>query len=116
MEEQENTKISYDDFSKIDMRVGTILKVEDHPNADKLYVLKVDLGEENPRTICAGIKSFYKKEELEGMQAVFIANLQPRMLRGVESNGMILAASTKNHEKVILVSPKDRIEEGSKLS
>lgn len=109
-------KVTYNDFAKLDFRVGKILKVEDHPNADKLYVFTVKLGEEKTRTICAGLKAYYKKEDLEGKQAIFVANLAPRELRGVESNGMILAASTENHEQVIFLTPEKEIKEGSKIS
>jgi methionyl-tRNA synthetase len=109
-------KINYEDFAKLDMKVGHITKVEDHPNADKLLVLTVDLAEESQRTICAGLKAFYKKEDLEGKKAVFITNLAPRTLRGIESNGMILAASDNSHEKVVFLSPESDIEVGAKIS
>ena len=108
-------KIPYSDFEKLDLRVGTILEVSDHPKADKLYVLTVDLGESAPRTIVAGLKAFYKKEELQNHQAVFVANLEPAILRGIESNGMILAASTKNKEQVYFISPEQNIASGSKI-
>ncbi len=106
-------KIPYSDFEKLDMRVGKILEVEDHPKADKLYVLKVELGEENPRQIVAGLKPYYKKEQLLGKKAIFIINLEPRMLRGAESNGMILAAG--NESEVFFLTPEKDIEEGSKI-
>jgi len=91
-------KIPFSDFSKLDMRVGKIIKVEDHPNADKLFVMTVDLGEEE-RTIVAGLKGFYSKEELEGKSSIFVVNLEPVSLRGVESNGMIMAASNGPADK-----------------
>ncbi|MGC8805718.1 MAG: methionine--tRNA ligase subunit beta [Candidatus Ratteibacteria bacterium] len=82
--------ISFDDFKKIDMRTGKIISVDDHPAADKLYILQVDLGAEK-RQIVAGIKPYYSKEELVGKTIIIVANLQSRAIRGVESNGMLLA-------------------------
>ncbi|MEK6847365.1 MAG: methionine--tRNA ligase subunit beta [Nanoarchaeota archaeon] len=109
------TKIPYPDFEKLDLRVGKILFVENHPKADKLYVLTVDLGEKENRTIVAGLKPYYKPEDLKGKQAVFVANLQPVVLRGIESNGMILAASTENKSEVIFIAPEKEISPGSKI-
>ena len=105
------TKIPYSDFEKLDLKVGKILEVKDHPNADKLYILTVDLAEEKPRQILAGLKPYYKKEELLNKKAIFIANLEPRDIRGLESNGMILAAdNTKG--KVIFLTVDKEIEAG----
>ncbi len=109
------TKIPFPDFEKLDLRVGTILFVEDHPKADKLYILTVDLGEPTNRTIVAGIKPFYTKEQLKNRQAVFVANLEPINLRGIESNGMILAASTENKSEVVFIKPEKEIQPGSKI-
>ena len=109
------TKIPYSDFAKLDLRVGKILFVEDHPKADKLYVLTVDLGEPTNRTIVAGLKPFYTKEELKNKQAIFVANLEPVILRGIESNGMILAASTENKSEVVFIKPEKEIQPGSKI-
>lgn len=106
-------KIPIQDFAKLDLRVGKILEVDDHPNADKLYVLKVDLGEEYPRTIVAGLKPYYKKSDLINKKAIFIANLQPSKIRGIESNGMILAASS--NDKAIFLTPESDAEVGSKI-
>lgn len=109
------TKIPFTDFEKVDLRVGTILKVENHPKADKLYVLKVDLGEPIARTIVAGLRAHYTHEDLKGKQAVFVANLEPANLRGIESNGMILAASNEGKTKVFFLRPEKQIEPGSKI-
>jgi len=109
-------KIPFSDFAKLDLRVGKILKVEDHPDADKLYVLSVDLGEEEPRTIIAGLKNHYKAEDLEDKSAVFVANLEAAKLRGIESNGMILAASSEDKSSVIFITPEKDIAPGSKIS
>jgi len=94
--------ISYEDFAKVDIRVGTILEVKPHPNADKLLILKIDEGKEEPRQLVAGIKAYYSEEELIGKQLVFLANLEPRTLRGVTSHGMILAAD--DGEKVVVLT------------
>jgi methionyl-tRNA synthetase len=83
---------TYEDFKKIEFRVGKVKDVVDHPNADKLYVVTVDLGDRTKQVV-AGVKNFYKKEDLIGKLVVVVDNLDPAMLRGVESNGMILAAS-----------------------
>lgn len=107
-------KISLNEFQKLDLRVGKVLEVEEHPKADKLYVLKVDLGEPSPRTIVAGLKLYYKKEELIGKKAVFIANLEPATLRGIESNGMILAADDSKGN-VVFISPEKDVEQGAKI-
>ncbi|HWG91605.1 MAG TPA: methionine--tRNA ligase subunit beta, partial [Candidatus Thermoplasmatota archaeon] len=83
--------ITIDDFAKLDLRVGLVKSVENHPKADKLYVLKVDLGFEE-RQILAGLREHVKPEELLGKRIIVIANLAPRQIRGLESNGMVLAA------------------------
>lgn len=83
---------TYDDFKKIEFRVAKVKDVIEHPNADKLYVVTVDLGDRTKQVV-AGIRNFYKKEDLIGKFVVVVDNLDPAMLRGVESNGMLLAAS-----------------------
>ncbi len=107
-------KASYSDFEKLELKVGKIMKVQNHPNADKLYVLIVDLGEEEDRIIVAGLRKNYEKEELEGKKAIFVANLEPSKIRGIESNGMILAASDEEGNVLILCPEKD-IDVGSKV-
>jgi len=84
--------IDFEDFMKVEMRTGRIVSVEDHPNADKLFVITIDEGTDSTRTVCAGLKGHYEPSELEGLNVVFVANLEPRKLRGVMSEGMILAA------------------------
>ena len=84
--------ISYDDFKKLDLRVAQIQKVEPHPNADRLWLLTIRIGEEE-RQIVAGIKQHYTAEELTGKKIVVVANLAPAVIRGIESKGMLLAAS-----------------------
>ncbi|MBL7050956.1 methionine--tRNA ligase [Candidatus Woesearchaeota archaeon] len=88
---------SLDEFSKLELRVSKILKVEDHPDADKLYVIQIDTGGKiggGKRQICAGIKNDYSVDELVGRKIIVVTNLKPAKLRGVESNGMLLAAET----------------------
>jgi len=84
--------IDFEDFMKVEMRTGRIVSVQDHPNADKLFVITIDEGTDSTRTVCAGLKGHYEPSELEGLNVVFVANLEPRKLRGVMSEGMILAA------------------------
>ena len=94
--------IQYDDFDKLDLRVGKVTEVADHPNADKLLVLKVDLGSEI-RQIIAGIRGHYSPEALLGQNIVMVTNLAPRKMRGLESNGMLLAAAAQTDEKTDIV-------------
>lgn len=108
--------IDFSDWEKIDLRVGQIKKVEDIEGADKLYRLEVDLGKElGKRTVCAGIKQHYKKDELKNKKIILFANLASRKLKGIESQGMLLAAVNKDESKVILLSPEKDIEVGSKV-
>ncbi len=107
--------ITFDDFAKIRLRVGKVIEAANHPNADKLLVLKVDLGDEQ-RQICAGIKANYAPEQLIGKNIVMVANLAPRMMRGVESQGMLLAASNSDRSKVIVLTTDADIEPGSAVN
>ena len=81
-----------DPFSKADLRVAKILEVKDHPQADKLYLMHVDLGKLGKRVIVAGMKQFYTKEEIKGKNIVIVTNLKPAKIRGITSKGMLLAA------------------------
>ena len=85
-----------DPFSQVDLRVAEILEVKDHPNADKLYLLHIDLGALGKRVLVAGMKPYYPPEELKGKKIVIVANLEPATIRGVKSNGMLLAAEDSN--------------------
>ena len=93
--------ISYDDFSKLELRIGKIVEADNHSNADKLYVLKVDTGEGIIQMV-AGIKKSYTTEELVGKHVVVITNLEPRTVRGVESHGMVLAAQSGDTISVLI--------------
>jgi methionyl-tRNA synthetase len=103
--------LDFNDFMKVELKVGKITSVEEHPNADKLYVVNLDDGD-NGRVICAGIKQYYTAEQLTGMQVVFVSNLQPRPLRGVTSEGMMLAADDGNGQ-VKLITVDGEISTGS---
>ena len=94
-------KISIDDFVKVDLRVGQVISAEPVPKADKLLHMKVDIGEAEPRTIVAGIAEAYRPEQMVGRKVVIVANLAPRKLRGIESNGMIVAASVEGGRPVL---------------
>ena len=105
----------FSDWEKIDLRVAQIEKIEEIEGADKLYKLSLDVGELGKRTICAGIKQFYKKEELQNKKIIYFSNLKPRMLKGIESQGMLLAASNSDHSKVVLISPLSEIINGARI-
>ncbi len=104
--------IDFGDFAKMDLRVAEIQKVNNIDGADKLYKLEISLGDE-VRTICAGIKQFYSHEDLRGKKIIVLTNLKPRKLQGIESCGMLLAASNQDHSKVSLISPDQDMEVGS---
>ena len=111
--------ISIEDFKKIQMKSGTILSAEKLENADKLLVLSIDVGEESPRTILSGIAEFVDSEDLIGTRCVVVTNLQPRKMRGHESNGMVVAilSETEDGEETFsLVASKDEMPNGSLLS
>lgn len=110
----DSSKISIDDFAKVDLRVGTVLSAEPIPGATKLLKLQVDIGSD-VRQVCAGIAEYYKPEDIVGMKIVLVANLAPRKLRGVESNGMIVAASVGEHGRPVLATFKEEVPNGSRL-
>jgi methionine--tRNA ligase beta chain len=104
--------INFDDFQKMEIRIGTILEAEKVEGADKLLKLKVDLGSEQ-RIIVAGIAKDYKPQTLIGKQLVILTNLEPRVIRGIESQGMILAAVVE--EKAIILKPAKKVPNGTKV-
>src|SRR5699024_8256611 len=112
--EEKDEIITLDDYDKVELKTAEILSCEDHPNADRLYVIKVKLGEEE-RQIVSGIKEFYSPEDLVGKKVVVITNLKPVKLRGVESKGMVLAAEDKDG-KLSLVSTLEDIQSGASIS
>lgn len=103
-------KPTYEDFRKLDIRVAEIESAAPHPNADKLYVLNLKVGDRK-KTIVAGIRKFYGVDELIGKRIVIIDNLEPAVIRGVESQGMLLAAS--QGEDLTLVTPERQISDGA---
>ena len=105
--------VDFSTWEKIDLRIGRIIEVEEIEGADKLYKLDIDIGEEKPRVVCAGIKEYYSKEELKDKKIILFVNLAPRKLRGVESQGMVLAAVDEENDKVVLISPEKDIKVGS---
>ena len=107
--------IKFADFAKIHLRVGRVIEASDHPNADKLLVLKVDLGDEQ-RQVCAGLKGHYTPEQLLGRNLIIVTNLAPRTIRGLESQGMLLAAVSQDESRVVVLSPDGDIEPGSVVS
>jgi methionyl-tRNA synthetase len=99
-----------EDFKKLELKVAEIKEVNDHPNADRLYVITVDLGDKT-KQIVAGIKSSYKKEDLPGKQVVVVDNMEPVVLRGVESQGMLLVVH--DAQGICIVSPERKVSLGS---
>ena len=104
--------ISIQDFSEIDLRVAVITAVEEHPNADKLLVLRIDAGD-GEKQLVAGIKNYYSAEELIGKKIVVVNNLAPAVLRGVESQGMLLAA--RDGDQVVLLTTEKDVGPGSRV-
>lgn len=107
--------ITVDDFSKVEMKVAEVISCEPHPNADRLLVFKLDLGNET-RQVVSGIAKYYKPEELVGKKVVVCTNLKPVVLRGVESNGMILSATKGKKLSILTVDDPDTIKAGGKIS
>jgi methionyl-tRNA synthetase len=110
----EAAKISIEDFAKVEMRAGEVKAAERVPGANKLLKLLVDIGTE-VRQVVAGIAEYYEPEKLIGMKVVLVTNLQPRKLRGVESNGMIVAASVEPEGRPVLVTFKEDVPNGTRL-
>ena len=107
--------ISFSDWEKLDLRNAEILEVEEIKGADKLYKLKIDLGTET-RTLVAGLKQYYTKDELKGKRIIVFVNLEPRTIRGIESKGMVLAISNADHSKVKLLQTDGAVDLGNKVS
>jgi methionyl-tRNA synthetase len=107
--------IEIDDFAKVDLRVGQVLSAERVPKADKLLLMKIDLGEEQPRQILAGIAQYYEPEKLIGRKVVIVANLKPRKLRGLESQGMVVAASYGEEGRPVIATFTEDVPNGARL-
>jgi len=104
--------ISIEEFKKLELKVAKIIEVKDHPYAEKLYIIKVDTGK-NIKQLVAGIKKFYKPEELLNKLIVIVDNLQPAVIRGIESQGMLLAAS--DEKDISLIIPEKEVALGSSV-
>ena len=111
---EKKAEIQYEDFAKLDLKTGIVLQAEKVPKADKLIKLEVDLGFEK-RTIVSGIAMHFDPAAIIGKQVVVVANLAPRKMRGIESNGMILMAEDQNR-KLIFVAPDEQINPGANVS
>jgi methionyl-tRNA synthetase len=107
--------IEIDDFAKVDLRVGQVLSAERVPKADKLLLMKIDVGEEQPRQILAGIAQYYEPEKLIGRKVVIVANLKPRKLRGLESQGMVVAASYGEEGRPVIATFTEDVPNGARL-
>jgi methionyl-tRNA synthetase len=114
-EEIEDNFINIEDFIKVELKVGEVLECEAVPKSDKLLKCKVDLGEENPRQILAGMAQYYSPEEMVGKKIVVVANLKPRKMMGMESNGMICAASIGDGDKPVLATVAEDTPNGARL-
>jgi methionyl-tRNA synthetase len=108
------TYLDFETFMQVELKTGTITSVEDHPNADKLYVVHIDDGTDDGRIVCAGLKDYYTAEQMTGKHVVFVANLKPRKLRGVVSEGMICAADD-GEGAVRLITVDGGIADGSQV-
>ena len=104
--------ITIDQFRQIELKVGTVRAAEPHPNADRLLVLRVDVGGEE-RQLVAGVRAFYEPAALVGRQVVVVANLEPAKLRGVESQGMVLATTDPATNRTVLLRPDDAVAPGA---
>ena len=108
----------FDDFRRIELRIGTVVEVNDHPEAEKLYVLTVDLGEEEPRTIVTNIKSFYPYDKMMGRKLLVVSNLKSANFRGVKSFGMLMAAEDleMGGNSLLLLDPSVDVPNGTLMS
>ncbi|MBI2334484.1 methionine--tRNA ligase subunit beta [Candidatus Daviesbacteria bacterium] len=105
--------ISIDEFQKLELKVGTVVEAEEVEGSEKLIKLMVDLGEDEPRQVLAGVKKWYKPKDFVGKQVVVVVNLEPKMMMGLESQGMMLAASSEDGP-VFLTVPK-KVPSGTKI-
>ncbi|MFH1846725.1 MAG: methionine--tRNA ligase subunit beta [Candidatus Omnitrophota bacterium] len=106
-------RVSFEDFRKLDLRIAEVLEAKEHENADKLYVLQIDVGGEK-KQIIAGVRGYYQAHELVGRKIIVVNNLEPVTLRGEESNGMLLAAGTEDGP--VLLMPEKNVPSGSQIS
>ena len=112
---QKAETITIEDFAKVELRAATVLEAERVPKADRLLRLIVDVGEPEPRQILAGIAEYYAPEDVVGRRIIVVANLAPRKLRGLESNGMLLAASVGEEGRPVLATFTEDVPNGARL-
>lgn len=105
--------MTIDDFAKIEIKVGMVLEASEVEGSEKLIKLTVDLGEDTPRTILAGMKAWHSAEHFKGRQLVFVTNLEPRPMMGIESQGMLVA--TDGTDGPVLLIPEKEVANGSKV-
>lgn len=108
-------QISYDDFSKVEFKIGVILECEKHPNADRLLVFQIDVGEDKPRQIISSIAEFYRPEDVIGKRVVVVTNLKKAKFRGMDSDGMLVCASLPEDEDVELLTITKDFPGGTKV-
>ena len=104
--------VTLDDFKKLELKVAKIIEVKEHPNADRLYVITVDLGGREKQLV-AGLKGYYRQDELKGKQIIVIDNLEPAVIRGIKSEGMLLAA--QDEERISILVPEKEVKLGSNV-
>ncbi len=109
--EEIKEQIDFEDFAKIDIRVAKIVNAEEIPESEKLIKLELEVGKEK-RQVLAGVKKWYKPDDLIGLKTLFLANLKPRKMMGMESQGMLMAIDTKDDEKPILIRLADDVVSG----
>lgn len=105
-------QITFEEFQKLDIRIAKIVKVKEIEGADKLLKLTLDVGELGERIIAAGIKKWYEPKHLKGKLIVYLSNLEPKVLRGIESQGMLLAAG---EDEAVLIFPDKKVSPGTKI-
>jgi len=107
--------ISFDEFQRMDLRVGTVQEVSEHPNADKLMLLSADIGKPEPVQLVAGVKGHYENNQLEGKQIIVLTNMEPATIRGEQSEGMLLAATTEDDVALLVPDPDKDVPAGSQV-
>ncbi len=105
--------ISFEDFAKVELKVGTVIEAEEIEGSEKLIKLTVDLGEDTPRTVLTGMKTWHQPEHFKGRQLVFVVNLEPRKMMGLESQGMMLAADSEGGP--VFLKPSKKVPPGTKI-
>ena len=116
MDEKKNEIITYDDFAKLQLKTGRVLECIKAENAEKLYILQVDLGEEKPRQIVSSLVDYYTAEELVGKEIVVLANLKPAKMRGHVSEGMLLCAESADSSVCVLLKSETPVPVGTDIT